>query len=224
MHNPAVALLDLFETWDGRNGTPSNQTPVRSEGGWAEIAEAIALVEAIAELLEAAARSGKRVTSFQQRLPDWRASIVHHGRNWTSGRRDLEGKEPLENLAAFFEAYQLEQITVPSPEDLRSKLDEIEELLTEDGSLDRALVRYIMRLMIHVRHLLDRDRTGEEFDLAQTLQHLKFCMDAASAQTENPETKKSWAEKAQWFATQIGVQSTSALIAGVGIQALTGGA
>lgn len=201
--NPARRLLDLFEDWETKNGAAHAQRRITTDAGWAETAEAFECLRDIAMSLDFMENQGHDVSVFRENLPKWRGSVLHYGQSWSQTKTFLDGEDNLRGLSFAMGIGNYRALKERLPADFRGLLDEIVEGIRDDESLDPFLQHHVLKLVSHIRALLEDDRAGLGFDLAEALARLRIYMDAAAEQTTSPSKRERFREWSTNLATDV---------------------
>lgn len=217
MANPARRLLELFDEWQARNGGAQAQRRITTDAGWAETAEAFECLRDIAVSLDFMENQGHDVSVFRENLPKWRGSVLHNGWSWSQTRTTLDGEDNLRGLSFAMGIGGVRAVKERLPADFRGLLDEIVDEVRGDESLDPFLRGHVLKLVSHIRALLDEDRAGLGFDLAEALGQLRIYLDAAAERSKTSSKSARFREWSSKLATEVlsGVLTTTATL-GVG--------
>lgn len=203
MHNPAADLKALFDTWTSRSGTASAQIKADSPKGWEEVSRGFHLLEEIEFSLLDMKLRGRDVQVFLEALNGWRASLLNYNRSWQSHAIDLRDPQLLSALVPLMHSDPVALLNDFNENDLRSRLESFAKSLIDDETIDAALRQYVLKLVAHIKYLLDLDRAGTDVELSTCLAHLKFCFDAAAQQTETDERGDDYRSAAKWIRDSI---------------------
>lgn len=217
MANPARRLLELFDEWEARDGFAEVQRPLASEDGWGETAEAFECLRDITATLGFMEAQGFNSSLYRENLPSWRGSVMHYGRAWHQSKVSLEGRDGLRALSDVMDVGSVRPVKERLPADFRGLLDEIVDEVRGDETLDPFLQGHVLKLVSHIRALLDEDRAGLGFDLAEALGQLRIYLDAAAERSKTSSKSARFREWSSKLATEVfsGVLTTAATL-GVG--------
>lgn len=222
MHNPAQAIIDLFDEWKERGSPASGQVNVMQPDGWSEYRYAVRLLDEIELGLQMLDLKGFPVESFREQLPHWRASVTHFDRNWPSHSFALAQRDNLRHLVPLLHMVSAPGASETMPPNLLRKVDDVVALIRDDTDLDPALRAYVFKLADQIRHLLEEDRLGAGVDLQAAVHQMKIYMDAAAEQSSgDPEKQEKFRARAKDFVWNVSEMVTGGVLSGISLFQLT---
>lgn len=186
-------------------------------GGLIEVSSAFAWLHVIEDELRYLGDRNFKVGVHQRNLKKWMRVPLMLNTGWRAGVNNadlvvsLDTLDQIESLSSFLDGKVLssDDYRVPS---LGNLLDEAEELLSQDSTIEPALASFIRRLIKQITEALEDEAAGRLFDYTAAVEKLRIAFLAAA------ESASGEAEKASWrsVAKQIIVGTGTALAVEIG--------
>jgi hypothetical protein len=191
--------------------------------GSAAVSAAFAFLHVIEDNLILLGDRGYKVAVHQRNLKKWMRVPLMVTTGWDRGVnhpdhvvRDSTLDE-IEALSSFLDGkvLSIDDDRLPS---LRALIDQADALLT-DSTIDFALLSYIRRLLAAIRHALDDDSAGRQFDFTAAVENLRVAFQAAAESASTPQEKDGW--RSMVSNITVGVGTTLAIEIGKHVLGLT---
>ncbi|MHA7180318.1 hypothetical protein ACX80J_09400 [Arthrobacter sp. MDB2-24] len=236
MGNPAAELHELFVRWSSNAELAPYIARELAAGDDSDRAfddhiRAMRLISEIDMLIARLEQTLPSASSYRKSLRRWAGALMNYPQQWQGPKQaqlpftDLV-MNTLEGLAVTIDAMG-PVIDVGGEEKLKALLVEIEELLSDDDSIDGLVRGHLYEAVKLLRRYLDDVEFYGEADFAAALRDLWVTMNAASNQADT-EHKGRWDSLLDRVgvpaaATVLGSMPTIALQA-IGMATGTGGA
>ncbi len=159
-------------------------------------------ITAIRELLETAAQSDLfPVDVYLGQLPTWTEMVLSYPDGWTA----RAGMQQPFSMGAF-DGNSLTLLRTLGPqlrplvpswsdgqrESFAQSLNELIETLRDDPTIKGDLAKYLLNLVLHMRHVLAEYELLGDFDLTRAVFLLKASVDTAADNSTDPKSKTAW--------------------------------
>lgn len=188
MANPAELLFNQFSQWNAPGKTALS---ARSDNDDLALhRRAVQNLNDIRSLLLAMENAGKRVGVWKRAFPRWTRIIFWYPGNWSGGSAGIEQKD-LDDLETLIDAVDpfVTKLDESAFEKFRNYLDEIEEALREDDSLDAHFKESVRIAVRNVREAFDQFTTVGDYRTDEALKSLLAQIALVMVKSQN---KNKW--------------------------------
>lgn len=159
-------------------------------------------ITSIRELLDTAEQSELfPVDVYRSQLPTWTEMVLSYPDGWTA----RAGAQQPFNMGVF-DGNSLTLLRTLGPqlrplvpswtdeqrEGFAASLNDLVETLRDDPTIKGALAKYLLNLVLHMRHALAEYELLGDFDLTRAVLLLKASVDTAADNSTHPESKTAW--------------------------------
>lgn len=172
MANPAELLFNQFTEWRASDKTAMSARPDNDD--LALHRRAIQNLNDIRSLLLAMENAGRRVGVWKRAFPRWTRIIFCYPKDWRGGGTGGIEQKDLDDLETLIDAVDpfVTKLDESSFEKFRNYLDQIEEALSEDGSLDEHFKESVRIAIKNVREAFDEFTTVGDYRTDEALKSL----------------------------------------------------
>lgn len=189
MANPAELLFNQFTEWRAPDETAQSARPDTDD--LALHRRAIQNLNDIRSLLLAMENAGKRVGVWKRAFPRWARIIFCYPGSWQRGGTGSIDQKDLDDLETLIDAVDpfVTKLDESAFEKFRSYLDEVEEALEEDDSLDEHFKESVRVAVRNVREAFDRFTTVGDYRTDEALKSLLAQIALVMVRSQN---KNKW--------------------------------
>lgn len=189
MANPAELLFNQFTEWRASDKTALSARPDTDD--LALHRRAIQNLNDIRSLLLAMENAGKRVGVWKRAFPRWTRIIFCYPGSWRGGGSGGIQQKDLDDLETLIDAVDpfVTKLDESAFEKFRSYLDEVEEALEEDDSLDEHFKESVRVAVRNVREAFDRFTTVGDYRTDEALKSLLAQIALVMVRSQN---KNKW--------------------------------
>lgn len=172
MANPAELLFNQFTEWRASDKTALSARPDTDD--LALHRRAIQNLNDIRSLLLAMENAGKRVGVWKRAFPRWTRIIFCYPGSWRGGGSGGIQQKDIDDLETLIDAVDpfVTKLDESAFERFRNYLDQIEEALEEDGSLDEHFKESVRIAIKNVREAFDQFTTVGDYRTDEALKSL----------------------------------------------------
>lgn len=172
MTNPTELLFNQFSEWRASDKTARSARPDTDD--LAHHRRAIQNLNDIRSLLLAMENAGKRVGVWKRAFPRWTQIVFCYPNSWNGGGTGGIAQKDLDDLEMLIDALDpfVTKLDETSFEKFRNYLNEIEEVLGEDDSLNVQFKESVRIAVRNVREAFDQFTTVGDYRTDEALKSL----------------------------------------------------
>ncbi len=229
--NPARELLTIFQKWkeagERKDGqvTASAARDISSTSGIDLQIRACELIAAVRDEIDRYEADGHDMASYRRNCPVWAKYVIAYPSGWKTNLNPksefpIDKMDLLRALANYLDKIPFNS-TVPVDE-ITQRLDEVEELLDSDETLDPAFCSYFRDLIARARAAVENFKRYGADAVYSAINSVIVATKAAEGFSTDPSAKAKWADVFRNYGTSIAA-STTMLFASPVVTQLTSG-
>ncbi|MGO4297122.1 hypothetical protein [Glutamicibacter sp. MCAF14] len=211
MHNPATALIELFDSWK-KGQTPYHARDMGNSGMRHHI-DAMRHITDCNKILDIAETQGKKVAVHRRAMMLAGQAVLNFPYNWggadTSKPFTDHLRDSVEGVESFISTMNYSSLNA-TVSTVRSALDQVIELLRRDTTLNADIRGHVYRTVQVLRQYIDDEEFVAGADFSEALYNLWIATNAAAGASTDEDLRKSWRERSSdfWRETRGGLAAS----------------
>lgn len=205
MHNPATALIELFDSWK-KGQSPYHARDMGNTGTQRHI-EAMRYVTDCNRILDLAEIQGRKVDVHRRAVGLACQAILNFPYHWGGSETEKPFtdhlRDSVEGLESFISSINYASLDA-SVTTVKQSLDEVIQLLADDETLNSEIKGHVYRTVQVLKRFIEDEEFTPGADFSQALYDLWIATNAAAGASSDENCRIRWRDKASnlWAETR----------------------